>query len=253
MGLVRFAVRQCAARALRDATLAENRVFLSVIDPLDTRVKETRAPMLIVNTDDHKSEAEGRDLSGGDQSLDLVIEATIAAKVVTNGRDGEGDTVEVTIIEADSGMDLTLDVIEHQVMRAFQTSGVWPDLFRRLVPRMTNRLSRRGADASGTRWAARQITITCDTLAEPVGGESLAAGTVWADLLAAMEADIALAPIAPLIRGVIDGDAREWRRGAAMLGIGEDVAEVIGIAPMVTDENGAGIDLEEVALVEGET
>jgi hypothetical protein len=250
MGLTRFAVRLCAARALRGATLAEGRVFQSVIDPLDTKIADTRAPLLIVNTDDHKIDADGRDMTGGDHRLDLVIEAAIAARVVTEGKDGTGATVDVTIIEADSGMDLTLDVLEHQITRALLGPGAWPELFRRFVLRVHSRLSRRGADASGTRWAARQITITCDTLAEPVGGEPVLPGSVWGDLIAAMEADPDLAPVAPLIRGVIEGDGRDWVRGAAMLGISEDMAELAGFAPLATDDNGAGIDVADIALVE---
>lgn len=250
MGLIRFAVRQCAARALRGATLAEDRVFLSVIDPLDTKIGETRAPMLIVNTDDHKTAAEGRDITGGEHHLDLVIEATIASKVVTSGVDGQGEAVEVTIIEADSGMDLTLDILEHQITRALLAPGLWPDLFRRFVPVVHSRNSRRGSDASGVRWAARQITITCDALSEPVGGEALSAGSVWGDFIAAMEGDAALAPVAPLIRGVIDGDAREWVRGAAMLNISHDIAVEAGFAPMVTTPQGGSVLVQDVLLVE---
>lgn len=246
MGLTRFAVRQCAARALRGATLADDRVFLSVIDPLDAKVKETRAPMLIVNTDDHRQRAEGFDLTGGDHTLDLVVEATIAARVTTTGKDGEGEEVAVTIIEADSGMDLTLDIIEHQIRRAFLGPGPWAVLLRRFVTNVSQQFSRRGADASGVRWAARQITFACDTLAEPVGGESVTPGSVWGDFIAAMQADAALAPMAPLIRGVIDGDGQDWVRSSAMLGISEDVAERVSIAPMVVGEDGNPVQLDVV-------
>lgn len=250
MGLIRFAVRQCAARALRDATLAEGRVFLSLIDPLDTKIKDTREPMLIVNTDDHKQTGDGRDITGGDQSLDLVIEATIAARFVTSGKDGDGEEVSVTVMEADSGMDLTLDILEHQVTRALLGPGTWAVLFRRFVVTISQRLSRRGADVRGTRWAARQITLTCDTLAEPVGGEAITPGSVWGDFLAAMEADESLAVIAPLIRGVIEGDTRDWVRSAQMLGISEDVAEMVSIAPMVTDDGGNPIQMETGVAVQ---
>lgn len=252
MSLIRFAVRQCAARALRSATLAETRIFLSSIDPLDTKIQVNREPMLIVNTDDHKIDADGRDMTGGEHRLDLVIEAVIASKVIAQGEDGEGEAVTVTIIEADSGMDLTLDILEHQITRALLAPGTWPELFRRFVPVIHSRLSRRGADASGTRWAARQITITCDTLAEPVGAESLGVDTVWGDFIRAMEADAALAPIAPLIRATINGDGREWARGAAMLGISHDTAVDMGFAPLVLTEDGDGVELEEITLLEGE-
>lgn len=250
MSLVRFAVRQCAARSLRGATLAEGRVWQSVIDPISAKVSSERAPVLIVNTDDHKQDGAGRDITGGDAQLELVIEAAIAAKVTTTGRDGDGDEVAVTIIEADSGLDLTLDILEHQVIRAMIRPGVWPDLLRRFVPKVHSRTSRRGADAQGTRWAARQIVFTCDTLAEPVGGEALAPGAVWGDFIAAMESEPELSVIAPLIRGVIEGDADDWARSAAMLGIGQETD--IGAAPFIRDDDGAPVILDEVELIEGD-
>lgn len=253
MGLIRFAVRQCAARAVRGVTLAEDRVFLSAIDPLDTKVRATLAPMLIVNTDDHKQDGHGRDMTGGTHQLSLVIEAAIASRVTAEGKDEDGGTVQVTIIEADAGLDLTLDLIEHQILRALTGPGPWADLFRRFVTTISSRLSRRGADVSGTRWAARQITFTCDTLAEPVGFSEaeLSPGSVWADFLAAMEGDENLAPIAPLIRGALEGDARDWMRGAAMLGISEDIAVEAGFAPLVTD-GGQPVTVEDIRLMEGE-
>lgn len=253
MGLIRFAVRQCAARAVRSATLAEDRVFVSLIDPLDTKIGENRAPLLVVNTDDHKQDGDGKDITGGTHSLSLVIEAAIASRVVATGADSDGQEVQVTIVEADAGLDLTLDLIEHQILRALTGPGVWPELFRRFVPVIQSRLSRRGADAAGTRWAARQITFTCDTLAEPVGfsAAELAPGSVWADFLAAMEADASLSVVAPLIRAALQGDAREWARGAAMLGISEDIAVEAGFAPLVTD-GGEPVILTDVQLEEAD-
>ena len=66
MSLSRLAMRIAAARALKDATLAEARVFDSAIDPIDQTIAETRAPVLIVTTDDHEVETAGRDLTHGD-------------------------------------------------------------------------------------------------------------------------------------------------------------------------------------------
>lgn len=251
MSLIRFAVRQCAARAIAGATLAEGRVFMSVIDPISAKLSEERAPVITVNTDDHKQAADGRDMTGGEAHLDLVFEAAIAARVETTGTDGTGAEVAVTIIEADAGLDLTLDLIEHQILRALLAPSPWADLFRRFVLVMHERVSRRGADASGTRWAARQLVIRCDTLAEPVGAEDIAPGSVWGDLLALMEADAALASIAPLIRATLAGDARDWVRGAAMLGISADVAEEVGFAPIAFAENGDPVEIDEVILTEG--
>jgi hypothetical protein len=250
MGLIRFAIRQCAARAILGQTLAEGRVFQSVIDPISSKITSERAPVVIVNTDDHGQDGEGRDITGGEVSLDLVFEAAIAAKVLTTGQNDDGDIVQVSILEADAGLDLTLDMIEHQITRALLGPGEWADLFRRFVPVVRRRISRRGADAAGTRWAARQIVITCDTLGEPVGSEIPTAG-VWADFLAAMDADEHLVHIAPLIRATLAGGAADWQRSAAMLGIGHDVAESLGFSPAVLDGDGSPVLIEEVSLTEG--
>lgn len=254
MSLTRFAVRICTARALLGATLAEDRVFQSAIDPLDTKVSSTTAPMLIVNTDDHKMEVEGRDLTGGEERLDLVIESAIAAKVVTEGKNGEGAVVDVDIPHTDSGMDLTLDILEHQTIRALlRGRTVWAALWCRFVLRVISRQSRRGADTSGVRYAARQTVLVCDTVADPVGGESLAAGTIWGDLLAAMDADAGLAPVVPLLRAVIIGDGQnpDWERVTAMIGASAEVAEALGYYPSVFDD-GEPVRLDGIDLVSGE-
>lgn len=249
MSLTRFAVRLCAARALKGATLAEDRVFQSAIDPLNTRVKTTVAPMLLVNTDDHKGDLTGKDLTGGEERLDLVIEASIASRVELEGRDGEGNEVAVSIPHADEGMDLTLDILEHQVARALiRSASVWGGLLDRLVLRYWARQSRRGADTSGVRFAARQITFTCDVIADPVGGESLAPGSPWGDLIAAMEADASLLPVGQLLRAVIDGEGGnpEWARMSAMIGVRDATAKMIGIGEPVLDEEGNPATLDEI-------
>lgn len=251
MSLSRFALRVCTARALRDVTLAESRIFQSAIDPLDTRVREVRQPMLIINTDDHAQTGDGRDMTGGEDKLDLVIEATIAGKTAATGIDGQGDEVAIEVPGADAGMDLTLDILEHQTIRALvRGDGVWAALWRRMVPRVHSRASRRGADVSGVRWAARQIVLSCDVLADPVGGEQAITGGFWADFLAAMAADADLAKVEPLIRGVLVGDGQnpDWERTAAMIGIGQDVAQAIGYAPTVFDNDGPAV-MDEVEFI----
>ena len=255
MSLTRFAIRHCAAQALKGATLADDRVFQSEIDPLDAKVSANRAPMLIVNTDDHMTEVTGRDMAGAQDRLDLVIEATIADKVTTPGEGGDGQTVSVTIPGQDAGMDLTLDIIAHQTVRAItRRGGVWGDLLARFVLRIHSTKSRRGANSSGVRFAARQIVITLDAVADPVGGESLAAGTLWGDFVAALEADPAFAPVGALIRSVLIGDGQnpEWERVAHMIGIRAEAADQIGFWPLVFDDDGQPVTADEVALIDPE-
>lgn len=235
MSLARLAMRIAAARALRGATLAENRVFDSAVDPIDQTVAETRAPMLVVYTDDHDAEITGRDLFHANISCSLVIEAAIASRVVVAQGDGD-DEVSIAIPHTDEGMELVLDMMEHQIVAALTRERTdWSRVWMRLVPKITRRLSRRGASAeNGVRFAARQIILTCDLIEAPTDGAPVLPGSAWADFLAVMEADEALSPIADLLRTTIEGQPlADWRRAANMLGITRETANAIGIGPVL--------------------
>ena len=197
MSLARLAMRIAAARALRGATLAEERVHDSAIAPIDQTIAEERQPILIVTTDDHEMEVTGRDLFHGDVSCDLVIEAAIAARVEVAGEESV-----ITIPHTDEGMELALDLMEHQVMAALtRERSDWSHVWMKLVPRISRRLSRRGASVEkGVRFAARQIVLTCDLIEAPTDGATIAAGTAWADLLFVMGTALAVAPFSHLVR-----------------------------------------------------
>ena len=234
MSLARLAMRIAAARALRGATLAEGRVYDSAIAPIDETIAEERQPILIVTTDDHEMEVTGRDLFHGTIACDLVIEAAIAARVEVHG-DGEAESI-ITIPHTDEGMELALDLMEHQVMAALiRERSDWSRVWMKLVPRISRRLSRRGASVEkGVRFAARQIVLTCDLIEAPTDGAAIAEGTGWAELLQAMSTDTDLAPIAQMLRSEIDGQPlADWRRAANMLGIHLDTANAIGIGPVI--------------------
>ena len=233
MSLARLAMRIAAARALRGATLAEARVYDSAIAPIDQTIAEERQPILIVTTDDHEMEVTGRDLFHGNVSCDLVIEAAIAARVEVRGRGGES---VITIPHTDEGMELALDLMEHQVMAALtRERSDWSRVWMKLVPRISRRLSRRGASVEkGVRFAARQIVLTCDLIEAPTDGAAIAEGTAWADLLGVMEGDADLAPIARMLRSEIEGTPlADWRRAANMLGIHLETADAIGLGPVL--------------------
>jgi hypothetical protein len=241
MSLSRLAMRLAAARAVKGATLAEDRVFDSAIDPIDLTIAENRQPILVVMTDEHEAIPTGRDLFHADVSCDLVIEAAIAARVEIEGE------VTITIPHTDEGMEMVLDMMEHQVMAALtRERNSWSRVWMKLVPRVKRRLSRRGASAEGgVRFAARQIVLTCDLIEAPADGAVLVAGSAWADVLAVMEEDEALEPIADLLRLTIEGaEVAEWKRAANMLGIHKATAAAIGLGPVL----GEGAD---PAVVEG--
>lgn len=236
MSLARLAMRLAAARALKGATLAGDRVFDSAIDPIDQTIAETRQPVLIVYTDDQEAQITGRDLMHSSVSCDLVIEAAIAARVEVPMPDGEGGETSIVIPHTDEGMELVLDIIEHQAVAALtRERSDWSRVWMKLVPKITKRLSRRGASSEkGVRFAARQITITCDLIEAPTVGGPVPAGGTWADLLAVMGADPQLGPIADMLRAEIEGDTlADWRRAANMLGIELETADAIGLGPVM--------------------
>ncbi len=244
MSLARLAMRIAAARALRGATLAKERVHDSAIAPIDQTIAEERQPILIVTTDDHELEVTGRDLFHGNVSCDLVIEAAIAARVEV-----AGDESIITIPHTDEGMELALDLMEHQVMAALtRERSDWSRVWMKLVPRISRRLSRRGASVEkGVRFAARQIVLTCDLIEAPSDGATITDGTAWADLLGVMGSDADLAPIAVMLRSEIEGTPlADWRRAANMLGIHIETADAIGLGPLLDLSSDPGLSAEIV-------
>lgn len=236
MSLTRLAMRLAAARAVRDRTLAGARVFDSAVDPIDQTIVETRQPLIVVTTDEHALDITGRDLGSGNHACDLVFEVAIASRVEVPAPDGQGGQITIAIPHTDEGMELTLDIMEHQIIAALtQDDGAWSATWMKLVPRVTRRLSRRGASAeNGVRFAARQMVLTCDLVDTPVAGEALGSNTAWGNVLTQMEADPDLATIASLIRTEIEGALlADWRRAAAELGIPLEVADQIGIGPVL--------------------
>jgi len=142
----------------------------------------------------------------------------------------------ITIPHTDEGMELALDLMEHQVMAALiRERTPWSRVWMKLVPRISRRLSRRGASVEkGVRFAARQIVLTCDLIEAPTDGAAIAAGTAWAALLGVMEEDADLAPIALMLRSEIEGSPlADWRRAANMLGIHQETASAIGLGPVL--------------------
>ena len=235
MSLTRLVMRLAAARALRDRTLAGARVFDSAVDPIDQTIAETRQPLLVLTTDEHALDVTGRDLNSGAHRCDLVIEIAIASRVEVPASDGDGGQITIAIPHTDEGMELTLDIMEHQVVRALtRDDTAWSRAWMKLVPRITRRLSRRGASAeNGVRFAARQLVLTCDLVDTPVAGATIAPNSAWGDVLVLMEADPILANIASLLRAEMDGTPlADWHRAAETLGVPLEVANQIGIGPV---------------------
>jgi hypothetical protein len=78
------------------------------------------------------------------------------------------------------------------------------------------------------------MVLTCDLVDTPSAGAAIPPGSAWAEVLRLMGADTALTGIADLLRSEIEGaPLSDWRRAAAALGIPLEVADQIGIGPVL--------------------
>ncbi len=233
MSLVALAARIATVRALSGATLAGSRVYDSAIDPIDQTITEDRAPVLVIITEDDEATPEGRDILNASRQMELVIEVAVASRVAVPNPEAEEDEIQVIEIpHTDAGLEITINLICRQVMRTLLSDqGPWATLWRRIVLAPSKIQSRRGAGSEkGVRFAARQLTITTETLSEPPTG-AVATG-FWADFLAALEGDAQVSGLAPVIRAEIEGPPLpDWRRFLADLGANPVTARAMGFGP----------------------
>jgi hypothetical protein len=259
MSIIRPILRMCAVAALRERTLAEGRVFDSDNTPLAEaliRKPEEAKPYITVYTDeDTRPGVSGRDIYAAERNLSLVLEIGAASAVVT-GKLG----VMLQIPATDAGLELSVDIVESQALAALvgDPESRWGELFRRMVLRIERVQGQRGGSAEhGSRWAARQIILICDVIADAPPGVPQPA--VVRDFLAAARAapsELGLAGAAEIIERALDPTmALTWRQAQAWLGLTEQGVRATGIAPPLGVEEdvplGEGEEVEEMAVVEG--
>ncbi|ACL55628.1 hypothetical protein [Methylobacterium nodulans] len=229
MSLTGFAIRTCLKRALRGATLAEDRVKDSLITPLDLLAADTPQPLLIVSTDDDLRQAEVRTPRDRRRELDVVIEMALATAVAID--DG---TVRLEMPHTDAGMEATLDIMAWQVRAALKDpTNPWAELYRTFRGEVRKILTRRGASTEdGVRFAARQIIITVDPLQEPERGRD-AIPTPWDGLVAQMRADAELEPYGDLLATLLTGSTLPpWQAVQAQLGQTRAVMDAVGLSAL---------------------
>jgi hypothetical protein len=235
MSIIRPILRMCVVAALRERTLAERRVFDSDNTPLADALAqepEQAKPYITVYTDeDSRPGVSGRDIYAAERNLSLVLEIGAASAVVT-----ERDGVILQIPATDAGLELSVDIVESQALAALvgDPQSRWGELFRRLVLRIERVQGQRGGSAErGSRWAARQIILTCDVIADTPPGVPQPA--VVRDFLAAARAappELGLAGAAEIIERALDPSAAlSWRQAQAWLGLTEQGVRATGVAP----------------------
>ena len=199
MSLVNLVLRLATRQAILGMTMAGQRVCDSSIDPIELKASKEKTVFIVVYTDDDKCEqVNGHDLLGAARSVTLVLHLAVASEV----EDNQGDLTAV-IPYTDGGMEVTLDLTRFDLMSALQNgTGDWAELWRSLVIGISKIETRRGADAKGVRFAAREIAITLDTYAEPEGLHY-----PWTDVDRVLRDTPETAPFADMLLARINGQA----------------------------------------------
>lgn len=222
--------------ALRDRTWAENRVFDSDNTPLIDALSAETKPYITVFTDmDNRIEMEGMDSYSTQRNLSLVMEMGLASAVVV-----DNGVKTINIPQTDQAMEALIDMLEHQAIGALvgDPYSKWGEIVKSIVTRIYRIPSRRGgSSAKGTRWAARQVTLVCQTMGDPVPGQVLTAAHPITKFLALArlsgQAGMNMAEAANLIEMALNTTTvPDWRLAQAWLGLTERGVRSLGIAPM---------------------
>lgn len=179
MTLARTALRLAAVNALRNQTIAEDRVYDSMIGTLDLADEEERKPVIIVLTESDEGGSMSAQAFGFWRHVDLQIEIGVVV--------GERQGLEIIpgYPETDAQAEMMLDLLEYNVIHALTrqlgtgttlaTDPFW--LFRKVCLHIEKFSSLRSADAqTGVKIAARTYTLTCKVQDDAVGFNETASG-----------------------------------------------------------------------------
>ena len=165
MSLARLMLRAAWVGALKNKTIAENRVFDTRLNPLEITNKVDLLPCICVYTD-HDT---GKNIKtkGGDplpvfeRQVDLIMEITVGAwhEVEIEGPQGNPEQTEIfDMVETDAELEALLDFLELQIKAAFYDSS---DLSRRITHVESWESVPGRSTAGNTRQCARLMTIRC--------------------------------------------------------------------------------------------
>jgi hypothetical protein len=242
VSLVAFAIRICLERALLGRTYAEDRIYDSQITAVNQTVPAGQKPLIIISTDDDRSDLTEWDLLRGRRDLEIVIDMVLATFVQAKTDCGADGEIEIKLPHTDSGMEAALDFMQRQVQRAITNSvDPWAELLKEFMGSLSRMLGRRGAGAEkGVRFAAKQIVLICDPIPEPDFGATIPENSPWGRLLALMEADAELSDYAVVLRAEIEegNHLPSWRRFQASRGWTDARVRNAGFAPVDPTETG---------------
>jgi hypothetical protein len=234
MSLVPFAIRICTLRALQAALPASVEVLDSPQEPLTLLDIDAPRPIIAIYIGSVLTKYEGRNIFGGTSNLALSIQTmlpeTFVFRLIAGG--------EITIDTRRQGAKTALDVLWRMAVVALN-SGIepWVALWREFViaiPALHNNSYL--IERQGVRVTAREATIDCEPLHEPVPGG--APKYAWARVMEMMRADDkgdSLSLLADWLESEIrnSADRPQTTRDAAYLGLPQYVAGAIRLEPTV--------------------
>lgn len=239
MSIVRMLTRVTAVAALRGQTWADKRVYDSDNTPLSQALMLDAGgkPYIVVYTDaDNRNDVSGTDLAGAQRELSLVLEIGVATKVK-----GKTGNIELQTPLTDEGMEIALDMVEEQALAALFGSpqNDWADLMKRLVLRIVRLTGQRGASSDrDRRWAARQLGIVCDVVADLPPGVPVPHDHPISLFIetAQKHPEAGVDHIADICDALVKRDvAPQWEQVQALAGLSRLELRAIGLAPLASD------------------
>ena len=233
MSLIPFAIRICTVRALQAALPSSVEVVDSPQEPLTLLDIDAPRPIIAVYTSSVLTKYDGRNILGGTSNLALSIQIMLPETFAFRLNEGG----EITIDTRRQGAETALDVLWRMAVVALNSGAEpWAALWREFViaiPALHNNSNL--IERQGVRVTAREATIDCEPLHEPVPGG--APKYAWARLLDLMRADNKadrLSLLADWLEGEIrnSADRPQTTRDAAYLGLSQYVAETIRVEPV---------------------
>lgn len=237
MSLVPFATRIATVRVLQEALPATVFVADSPQEPLDLLDKVDPKPIVAVYTGNNLTVyKEGRNFLGGRPYIHLNIQILLPETFVFSYNENR----EIVIDTRRQGAETAMDVLWRQcVLGLTKSQQPWALLWRNLIDNLVQiRNASYLIEREGVRAVAREITIDCEPLHEPVPGG--APSDVWAQFLALVRADEnedGLSSLGDWIEAEIRGgeDLPQSTRDAAYMGLSTYVAQKIRVEPVIED------------------
>ncbi|USQ97246.1 hypothetical protein [Caulobacter sp. RL271] len=239
MSLATMALRICTVLALFGRTDAGDRVADSEIRALDDEVEGGVG--VAVYVDEMSATGGLADFGAGEGSAQLVVEIL----ATTRGPDSS-----LGVPQTGSGLELAIDLVEHQVRRALlDETVVWSRLWRQLTLKQGTYKFERGANkANGVRLAGREISMTCGLLADPPIGAPLP--IFWTDFLAALAVEPLFAEVYDKIVAVVTGEPlASWRQDQAAQALTANAVREIGVTPPFETIDDEAPETSEIEIV----